>query len=47
MREEVTFIYHKLRECLKPKARRGILLRPSFPESPPPQRPKRRRSQTI
>lgn len=27
MREEVTFIYQKLRECLGPAARRGVLLR--------------------
>lgn len=26
MREEVTFIYQKLRECLEPTVRRGVLL---------------------
>lgn len=36
VREEVTFIYQKLRECPEPTAGRGVLLWPCPPESPPP-----------
>lgn len=40
VREEVTFIYQKLRECLEPTGvgGRGCPLLPGLPESPPPHR---------